>query len=120
VGAFRHRIINTHPALIPAFCGMGFYGGRVHRAVLEYGAKVSGCTIHFVDEGADTGPIIFQACVPVEEDDDVVSLAERVLKEEHRLLPRAVALLCDGRIHCKGRRVTIRPEETKVCVEVGE
>jgi len=109
VAAYRHRIVNTHPALIPAFCGMGYYGERVHRAVLEYGAKVSGCTIHLVDEGTDTGPILLQEAVHVLEDDDAASLAARILPVEHRLLPRAVALLCEDRIRVEGRRARILP-----------
>ena len=96
------------PSLIPAFCGMGFYGKRVHQGVLDYGAKVSGATVHFVDEGADTGPIILQDSVKVLEEDDAQSLAARVLTVEHKLLPEAVKLMCEDRIIVDGRRVTIR------------
>lgn len=107
VSEFRNRIMNIHPALIPAFCGKGFYGRRVHEAVLEYGVKVTGATVHFVDEGTDTGPIILQEAVPVLDDDTVDSLAERVLKVEHRLYPEAVRLYSEGRLKIEGRRVRI-------------
>jgi len=105
---FRNRIINIHPSLIPSFCGKGFYGLRVHKAALDYGVKVSGATVHFVDEGADTGPIILQEAVKVEEDDTPESLAARILKVEHRLLPEAVKLYCEGRLVMEGRKVKIR------------
>ncbi|MGB9587207.1 MAG: phosphoribosylglycinamide formyltransferase, partial [Armatimonadota bacterium] len=82
VAAYRWRIMNIHPALIPMFCGKGMYGERVHQAALEYGVKVSGCTVHFVDEEYDTGPIIVQKCVPVEEGDTPETLAARVLSQE--------------------------------------
>jgi phosphoribosylglycinamide formyltransferase-1 len=107
VAAYRHRIVNTHPALIPSFCGMGFYGERVHQAVLDYGAKVSGCTIHLVDEGTDTGPILLQETVPVLDTDDAESLAARILPVEHKLLTKAVALLCEDRVRVEGRRTFI-------------
>ena len=113
VAAYRHRIMNTHPALIPAFCGMGYYGERVHQAAIDYGVKVSGCTIHLVDEGADTGPILLQEAVPVLEDDDAATLAARILPVEHRLLPEAVALLCEDRIRVEGRRTVILPPPCK-------
>ena len=93
VRRFKNRIINVHPSLIPSFCGMGYYGIKVHEAVLAYGCKVTGATVHFVDEGADTGPIILQEAVEVKEDDTPQSLQHRVLEVEHRLLPRAVKLL---------------------------
>jgi phosphoribosylglycinamide formyltransferase-1 len=102
------RIINTHPALIPAFCGKGMYGHFVHEAVLNYGAKVSGSTIHFVDEGTDTGVIIAQRAVPVLSGDTPDTLAARVLGQEHILLPKAVADFCDDRITVNGRTVSIR------------
>ena len=108
VRKYQNKIINVHPSLIPAFCGMGFYGKRVHQGVLDYGAKVSGATVHFVDEGADTGPIILQDSVKVLEEDDAQSLAARVLTVEHKLLPEAVKLMCEDRIIVDGRRVTIR------------
>jgi phosphoribosylglycinamide formyltransferase-1 len=108
VQRFRDRIINIHPALIPSFCGKGFYGERVHKAVLDYGVKVTGVTVHFVDEGTDTGPIILQEAVEVMQDDTVASLAKRVLEVEHRLLPTAVKLFCGERLHIEGRKVYIR------------
>lgn len=108
VRKYQNKIINVHPSLIPAFCGMGFYGKRVHQGVLDYGAKVSGATVHFVDEGADTGPIILQDSVKVLEEDDAQSLAARVLTVEHKLLPEAVKLMCEDRIIVDGRRVTIK------------
>jgi phosphoribosylglycinamide formyltransferase-1 len=100
-------IINIHPALIPSFCGKGYYGRRVHAAVLEYGAKISGATVHFVDEGTDTGPIIMQKCVQVLDDDTPETLGARILVVEHEILVKSVALLCDGRLRIEGRRVRI-------------
>jgi len=105
---YRNRIMNIHPSLIPAFCGKGYYGQRVHKAVLEYGAKISGATVHFVDEGADTGPIILQEAVKVEEGDTPESLAARILNVEHRLLPQAVKLYCEDKLIIDGRKVSIR------------
>lgn len=105
---YPNKIINIHPSLIPSFCGMGFYGKHVHQGVLDYGAKVSGATVHFVDEGADTGPIILQESVKVMEDDDAQSLADRVLTIEHKLLPEAVRLMCEDAIEVNGRKVTIK------------
>ena len=104
-----YKIVNVHPALIPSFCGKGYYGGRVHKAVIDYGAKVSGATVHFVDEGTDTGPIIMQKCVPVKDDDTPELLAARVLKAEHEILVKSVALMCEGRLVLDGRRVKILP-----------
>jgi phosphoribosylglycinamide formyltransferase-1 len=100
--AFPGRIINTHPSLLPAFPGID-----APAQALAHGAKVSGCTIHFVDAGTDTGPIIFQSAVEVRDDDDHVSLHRRIQAEEHRLLPRAAALLAAGRLHRDGRRVRV-------------
>lgn len=105
---YPNKIINIHPSLIPSFCGMGFYGKHVHQGVLDYGAKVSGATVHFVDEGTDTGPIILQESVKVMEDDDAQSLADRVLTVEHKLLPEAVRLMCEDAIEVNGRKVTIK------------
>ncbi|WP_156415105.1 phosphoribosylglycinamide formyltransferase [Christensenella hongkongensis] len=107
ISAYRNKIINIHPSLIPSFCGMGMYGGKVHEAVIEYGAKFSGATVHFVDEEADTGPIIMQQVVPVMEDDTPEKLAARVLETEHRILPEAVALMADGKLLVEGRRVKV-------------
>jgi phosphoribosylglycinamide formyltransferase-1 len=107
VRTYKDAIINIHPSLIPAFCGRGYYGERVHREVLEYGVKVSGATAHFVDEGTDTGPIILQQAVEVHQDDTAQSLAQRVLQVEHALLPRAVDLYCRGCLRIEGRRVMV-------------
>jgi phosphoribosylglycinamide formyltransferase-1 len=104
---FENRVLNIHPALIPAFCGKGFYGQRVHEAVLEYGAKVSGCTIHFVDNQYDHGPILLQKIVPVLDDDTPESLAARVFKAECEAYPEALRLLASGRVTVEGRRVKI-------------
>ena len=104
---YKNRIINIHPSLIPSFCGKGYYGSRVHEEVLKYGVKYTGVTVHFVDEGTDTGPIILQRVVEVKDDDTVDSLKERVLKVEHKALPEAVRLYCDGKIKLDGRKVTI-------------
>ena len=107
VEKYRNRIINVHPSLIPAFCGQGYYGKRVHQAVLDHGVKITGATVHFEDEGTDTGPILMQKPVEVLPEDDVNTLAERVLKVEHQLLPKALKLLVEGRILVDGRRVII-------------
>lgn len=107
VRAFPDRIINIHPSLIPSFCGTGFYGINVHRAALEYGVKLSGLTVHFVDEHYDSGAIILQRAVEVKEDDTPESLQARILEEEHKALPEAVRLLTQGRIIKNGRKVTI-------------
>ena len=108
VKAFPDRIINIHPSLIPSFCGKGYYGLNVHRAALEYGVKISGCTVHFVVENYDSGAIILQRCVPVLEDDTPETLQARVLEEEHRALPEAVRLLTTGKVRKEGRKVVIR------------
>lgn len=105
---FEGRAINTHPALIPAFCGKGFYGHRVHEAVIEAGVKVSGATVHFCDDRYDTGPIILQQAVPVLDDDDADSLAARVQAVEKRLVPEAIQLFAEGRLSIEGRRVRVR------------
>ena len=111
VSAFANRIINTHPALIPSFCGMGMHGEHVHKAVVEYGVKLSGCTIHFVDNGMDTGAVILQEAVPVYFSDTPDDVAKRVLEKEHILLPKAVELFCDDRLRVHGRRVEISDEQ---------
>jgi phosphoribosylglycinamide formyltransferase-1 len=103
------RAMNTHPALIPAFSGHGFYGARVHRAVLEAGVKVTGATIHYCDEQYDTGPIILQRAIDVREDDTVESLAARVAEVERELYPRAISLHAQGRLRIEGRRVRVLP-----------
>jgi len=107
VRQFRHRIINIHPALLPSFGGKGLYGHHVHEAVLEYGCKVSGATVHFVDEEYDTGPPILQRCVPVLENDTPETLAARVLEIEHQIYPEALQLFAEERIRVEGRRVKI-------------
>jgi phosphoribosylglycinamide formyltransferase-1 len=107
VNAFKGRIINVHPSLIPSFCGKGYYGKKVHKAVLDYGVKLSGATVHFVDEGTDTGPIIFQEAVAVEDTDTIDSLSLKVLAAEHRLLIEAVKMLVQGRLLTDGRKVNI-------------
>ena len=107
VAAYSGRLMNIHAALLPAFGGQGMYGDHIHEAVLKYGAKVSGCTVHFVDEHYDTGPIICQSVVPVEETDTPETLAARVLVAEHETYPRAVALYAAGRLSVQGRRVRI-------------
>lgn len=105
VKLFKNRIINIHPSLIPSFCGKGYYGSRVHKAVLDYGVKLTGATAHFVDEGTDTGSVILQKAVEVDFDDTVESLSDKVLKVEHELLPLAVKLFCEDKLHVEGRRV---------------
>ncbi|GAB4452426.1 MAG: phosphoribosylglycinamide formyltransferase [Armatimonadaceae bacterium] len=107
VEAFRYRVLNTHPALLPAFGGKGMYGEHVHRAVLAYGCKVSGCTVHFVDETYDTGPIIVQRAVPVLPEDTPETLASRILPVEHDAFIEALYLLANGRLRVQGRRVLL-------------
>ncbi len=104
---YVNRIMNTHPALIPAFCGKGMYGHHVHEAVLAYGTKVSGATVHFADGEYDHGPIIVQEAVPVLEDDTPDSLAERVMAKERELFPKAIQLFAEGRLTVEGHRVRI-------------
>lgn len=108
-GRYAGRVMNIHPSLLPAFGGHGFYGERVHRAALEAGVKLSGCTVHFADDEYDRGPIILQGAVPVEEDDDVASLAARVHEVENELYPEAIRLWAEGRLRIEGRRVHIAP-----------
>ena len=103
--AYEHRVLNIHPSLIPAFAGRGYYGLRVHRAVLERGCTVSGCTVHFVDNEYDHGPIIAQRAVPVEVDDTPESLAARVFEQECDLYPQAIEAVANGRLKVVGRRV---------------
>lgn len=107
-GRYDGRTINVHPALIPAFCGKGLYGHRVHEAVLEAGVKLTGATVHFVDEGYDTGPIILQRAVEVHDDDTPDSLAERVQAAERELVPEAIRLFAESRLTIEGRRVHIK------------
>ena len=105
------RVMNIHPALLPSFGGKGFYGDRVHRAVLASGVKVSGCTVHFADSAYDRGPIILQTAVPVLDDDTAPSLAARVFAAECEAYPRAIQLFADGRLRVEGRRVRVLPCE---------
>lgn len=107
VNEYRNKIINIHPSLIPAFCGKGYYGEKVHQGVIDYGAKVTGATVHFVDEGADTGPIIMQKTVEVKQDDDAKKLAARVLYAEHEILTKSISMFCENKLTVQGRRVYI-------------
>ncbi|MDA0282343.1 MAG: phosphoribosylglycinamide formyltransferase [Planctomycetota bacterium] len=102
---FAHRVINIHPSLIPAFCGKGFHGHHVHEAVLERGAKVSGCTVHFANNEYDAGPIILQKIVPVMDDDTPGSLQKRVFEAEREAFPEAIRLFATGRLRIDGTRV---------------
>ena len=106
VAAFKMRILNIHPSLLPSFPGL-----RVQKKALEYGVKFSGCTVHFVDEGVDTGPIIIQAAVPVLDDDTEDTLSARILEEEHRIYAEAIRRFAQGRLRIDGRRVGLLPED---------
>lgn len=108
IARFRDRIINIHPSLIPAFCGAGYYGLKVHEAALSYGVKVSGATVHFVEAEVDGGAIVMQRAVPVLDGDTPELLQKRVLETEHEMLPLCVKLLCEGKIEKEGRQVHIR------------
>lgn len=107
---YENKIMNIHPALIPSFCGNGFYGMNVHKAVVDYGVKVTGATVHFVDTGTDTGPVVMQGVVAVESDDTPEQVQQKVLKIEHQLLPQAVRLFCEDKISVDGRKVVIGGE----------
>ena len=108
IAKYRNRMINIHPSLIPAFCGTGFYGLKVHEAALERGVKVVGATVHFVDEGTDTGPIILQKAVEVENGDTPEILQHRVMEQaEWKILPKAIDLIANGRVKVEGRRTVI-------------
>lgn len=108
VSAYRNRIINIHPSLIPSFCGKGYYGIIPHQKALEYGVKVTGATVHFVDSEYDSGPIILQKAVTVQDDDTPESLQLRVMQEaEWELLPKAIKLFAEGRLALEGRKVRI-------------
>jgi formyltetrahydrofolate-dependent phosphoribosylglycinamide formyltransferase len=111
VERWRNRIMNVHPALIPSFCGKGMYGHHVHEAVIARGVKYTGVTVHFVDEDYDTGPIILQTVVPVEDDDTPETLAARVLKQEHQTYTDAIALFADGKLEVVGRKVRISKDK---------
>ena len=103
---FPMRIINIHPSLLPSFPGL-----EVQKAAIEHGVKFSGCTVHFVDSGLDSGPIIIQAVVPVKDEDTVEALQKRILAEEHRIYPQAIELFSEGRIEVRGRRVFVRDSQ---------
>ncbi|MCX5827633.1 MAG: phosphoribosylglycinamide formyltransferase [Deltaproteobacteria bacterium] len=109
LSSFPLRIMNIHPALLPAFPGL-----HVQRKAVEYGVRFSGCTVHFADDGVDSGPIIIQAVVPVYEDDDEDSLAQRILKEEHKIYPQAIQWYVEGRLEVKGRKVYLREAEVSM------
>jgi len=108
---FKNRIMNIHPALLPSFPGL-----HGQKQALEYGVKIAGCTVHFVDEGVDTGPIIIQSAVPAYEDDTEDTLSERILKEEHRIFPLAVKLFAEKRIKVKGRKVFIESQKEEAVI----
>ena len=110
---FENRVLNIHPSLIPAFCGHGLYGHHVHESVLEHGGKVTGCTVHFVDNEYDHGPIIWQQPVPVFDDDTAETLAARVFEVEKEAYPHVLRLLAAGRIRLIGRLVTILPQRSE-------
>ena len=107
IQAFENAVINIHPSLIPSFCGMGYYGLRVHKAAIDYGVKLSGATVHFVEADVDGGAIIMQRAVAVEPDDTPETLQAKILKEEHTMLPECVKLLCQGKVCKTGRTVRI-------------
>jgi len=111
---FVNRVVNIHPALIPAFCGKGLYGRHVHQAVLEYGAKLSGCTVHFVDNQYDHGPVILQTAVPVRDDDTPDTLAARVFAAECQAYPEALRLFAAGRLSVDGRKVIVTADPDHV------
>ena len=104
---YRHKVLNIHPSLLPAFGGKGMYGRHVHEAVLEYGARVTGCTVHFADDTYDTGPIVVQKCVPVKDGDDPDTLAARVFQAECEAYPEAIRMIATGRVTVQGRRVIV-------------
>jgi phosphoribosylglycinamide formyltransferase-1 len=110
IHAYRHRIVNIHPALLPAFGGKSMYGKNVHEAVIAHGCKISGVTVHLVDEEYDHGPIVMQRCVEVLDEDTAETLAARVLKVEHQIYPEALQLFAHGRVSIEGQRVSILPE----------
>jgi phosphoribosylglycinamide formyltransferase-1 len=106
IRAFPNRVLNIHPSLLPAFTGLD-----AQRQALEYGVRIAGCTVHFVDEFLDSGPIVIQSAVPVLDGDTVESLSARILVQEHLIYPKAIGYIVDGRIKVEGRRVSIREEE---------
>ena len=108
VRAYENRILNIHPSLIPSFCGTGYYGLKVHEAALQRGVRISGATVHFVDSGTDTGPILLQKAVEVQPDDTPKTLQRRIMEQaEWKILPQAISLIARGRVRVEGRKVTI-------------
>ena len=107
IGEFESKIINIHPSLIPAFCGMGYYGLKVHKAAIDYGVRLSGATVHFVEADVDGGAIIMQRAVAIEDGDTPEDLQARILKVEHEMLPLCVKLLCEDKIKKCGRQVRV-------------
>jgi phosphoribosylglycinamide formyltransferase-1 len=108
---YQNRVLNVHPSLIPSFCGAGFYGLRVHRAALDFGVKLTGATVHFVNEETDGGPIILQKSIDILPGDTPETLQRRVMEQaEWQLLPEAVRLYCEDRLRVEGRRVLIRDD----------
>lgn len=107
---YPNRILNIHPALLPAFGGLGMYGMNVHKAVIDYGVKITGVTVHIVDEEYDHGPIVMQKVVEVKDDDTPETLAERVLRVEHEIYPQAIKLFVEGKVKISGRKVIIENE----------
>lgn len=107
---YPNRILNIHPALLPAFGGLGMYGMNVHKAVIDYGVKITGVTVHIVDEEYDHGPIVMQRAVEVRDDDTPETLAERVLKVEHEIYPQAIKLFVEGKVKISGRKVIVKDE----------
>ena len=109
---FEHRMINVHPSLLPSFGGKGFYGHHVHEAVLKHGCKIAGCTVHFVDNEYDNGPIIAQRAVPVLENDSAETLGARVQEAEREIYPEAIQWIAEGRIKIINRVVRVCPKES--------
>ncbi|MFN3134229.1 MAG: phosphoribosylglycinamide formyltransferase [Candidatus Kryptonium sp.] len=107
---YPNKILNIHPALLPAFGGLGMYGMNVHKAVIDYGVKITGVTVHIVDEEYDHGPIVMQRAVEVRDDDTPETLAERVLKVEHEIYPQAIKLFVEGKVKISGRKVIVKNE----------
>lgn len=115
IAKYRNRMINIHPSLIPAFCGTGYYGLKVHEAALARGVKIVGATVHFVDEGTDTGPIILQKAVEVKQGDTPEALQRRVMEQaEWKILPRAIDLIANDRVKVEDNRTVILPDEGKI------
>jgi len=113
IQAYKNRILNIHPALLPSFGGKGLYGKFVHEAVLEYGCKVSGATVHIVDEEYDTGPPVYQQCVRILNDDTPETLAARILNVEHEIYPKAIQLFAENRVKVQGRKTIITDPQIK-------